>query len=239
MDHIDVSKYDPADEPTGDRLHRIVRTAIGAFPVAPGTALEVWNLFFEDPFQKRRTKWLTDLSAALNTLSDDVEAIKSDRDRLEVVLSAILQSTDIAIKTGDPAVHEQLISIVLSTINDHTPSEELLSLYLATVRQLTSSHFALLRLISSRQRYEKGTELQTQERIFFGEIDECVGISPNVPKNRLLKDLESLSLIYSPEGSPWSSGSTNYCTMALTPFGTGFIDYISNPAGAADQGAAP
>lgn len=239
MDPIDVTKYDPTDEPTGDRVHRLVRAAIGAIPVAAGTALEVWNLFVEDPFQKRRTKWLSDLSAALNTLHNDVEAIKSDNDRLEVILSAILQSTDIALKTGDPATHERLISIVLSTINDQTPSEELLSLYLTTIRQLTSSHFALLRLISSRQRYEKGTELKNQERMFFGEIDKCVGISPNVPKNRLLKDLESLSLIYSPEGSPWSSGSTNYCTMALTPFGTAFIDYISTPANAADQGAEP
>ena len=230
MNHIDVDKYDPTDEPTGDRLHRLVRAAIGAIPVASGTVLEVWNSFVENPFQKRRTKWLSDLSAALNTLNDDVGKIKRDHDRLEVILSTILQSTDIALKTGDPAIHERLISIVLNTIIGQKPSEELSSLYMATLRQLTSSHFALLRLISSRQRYEKGTDLRDQERMFFQEIDGCGGVSPNIPKNRLLKDLESLSLIYSPEGAPWSSGSTNYCTMAITAFGKAFIECISTPA---------
>jgi hypothetical protein len=228
MNHIDVDKYDPADEPTGDRLHRLVRTAIGFIPVGSGAALEVWNQLVEDPYQKRRTKWLQDLSEALNNVSDVVEEIKNDGRRQDAILSSILQSTDIAIRTGDAGIHERLVSIVLNTIKDQSPNEELLSLYLSTIRQLTSSHLELLRWISSRERYGSGSDLENQERAFFVEIDKLSGISTDIPKNRLLKDLESLSLIYSPEHSPWRSGGTNYCTMTVTHFGGGFTGYISS-----------
>lgn len=230
MNHIDVDEYDPIDEPTGDRLFRLVRAVVGLSPVASGTILEVWNSLVEDPLQKRRTQWLRDLSGALNKCKDEIEKIKSDHDHLGVILSVILQSTDIAIKTGDQTIHERLIAIVLRTINDQQPSEELLSIYLATIRQMTSSHLALLGWISSRQRYEYGDDLKDHERMFFEAIEENEAISPNIPQHRLLKDLESLSLIYSPAGSPWSSNNTNYCTMTLTPFGKTFIDYLSNPA---------
>ena len=230
MSQIDVDEYDPTAEPTADKAHRLVRAAIGLLPVGSGTALEAWNSLVEDPFNARRTRWLRDLTAALNEVSATIEEIKNNRSRSNAVLSSIVQSTDIAIRTGDAAIQKRLICIVLNTIEDQEPNEELSSLYLSTIRQMTSSHLELLRLISSRQRYENGPDLENQERKLFEEMAEQKGISSYIPKNRLLKDLESLSLIHSPDGSPWSSGGTNYCTMAITPFGEGFRSYISSSA---------
>lgn len=227
MSHIDTEKYDPSKEPAGDTIHMLARAAIGMMPVGSGTVLEALNLVFAEPQQRRRTQWLYDLSAALNKVIDEVESIKNNRRREDAVLSSILHSTDIAVRTGDPAIHERLISIVLNTIKDQDPSEDLLSLYLWTIREMTSSHLGLLDLISARQKYAKGSDLANQERLFFEEIGKHAAISPNIPANRLLKDLESLSLIHSPDGSPWSSNHTNYCTMEVTSFGEGFVRHIA------------
>ncbi|EQD42611.1 hypothetical protein B1B_13999, partial [mine drainage metagenome] len=62
MSHIDTEKYDPPLEPTGDKVHRLVRAAIGLLPSASGTALEALNLLIKDPYQARRTQWMRDLS---------------------------------------------------------------------------------------------------------------------------------------------------------------------------------
>lgn len=229
MSQIDTEKYDPAVEPTGDGLHRLARAAIGLMPVGSGTALEVLNLFIQDPYQRRRSQWLHDLSFAVNSMGNRLDEVESHVHRHGVVLSAILQSTDIALKTGDLAIHQRLISMVINTIKDQAPDEELLSLYLATISRLTSSHLDLLDLISSRQRYETGNELGEHEHQFFKEIEARAGISPTIPKARLLNDLESLTLIYSPEGSPASmGGSTNYCTKAVTSFGLAFMAHVSS-----------
>lgn len=231
MTRIDTEKYDHAVEPTGDGLHRLARAAIGLIPVGSGTALEVLNLFIQEPLQKRRTQWLHDLSMAVNSMGGRLDEVESHIRRHSAVLSAILQSTDIALRTGDAAIHQRLITMVLNTIKEQAPNEELLSLYLTTISRLTSSHLELLNFISSRQRYEDGNELGAHEQKFLREIEARAGISPAIPKTRLLNDLESLTLIYSPAGSPESiSGSTNYCTKAVTSFGLAFMDHISSTA---------
>lgn len=230
MPPIDVDRYDPSVEPVPDKIHRIARAAIGAMPVLSGTALELLNACIEDPFQRRRTQWLHDLSESLNQVTDQVEAVGRHQVRQDAVLTAVLRASDVALRTSDAAVHDRLITLVLNTIKDETPSEEKLSIYLSTLGQMTSSHLALLRWISTRLRYAHGTEIGEKEKLFLEEIPNVIGSSNSIPATRLLKDLESLSLIHSPEGSPWRSNCTNYCTMAVTEYGRGFEAYISASA---------
>lgn len=234
MPPIDVDQYDPPGEPVPDKIHRIARAAIGALPVLSGTALELLNAFIEDPFQKRRTEWLRALSASLNLVKEQLDAVARNQVRQDAVLTAVLKASDVALRTSDTGVHQRLIAVVLNTIKDETPSEEKLSVYLSTLSQMTSSHLALLRWIGTRQRYEHGTEIQEKERLFLGEVPNVIGRSNSIPATRLLKDLESLSLIHSPEGSPWRSNFTNYCTMAITEYGRGFEAYVSGSTAEAD-----
>jgi hypothetical protein len=223
---IDKEKFDPTIEPTSDKTHRILRSAIGLSPFGSGTALEALNLVFEDPYNARRTKWLNELSDAINSQSIDIESLHANAENSNAVLSAILQSTDIAIKTGNQSTHTILIRFILKTIGTQQPDEELNSIYLTTLRQLTASHLALLNLISNRTRYEHGAELEKYEAILFAEIKKCEVISKSIPPTRLLSDLDSMQLIYSPSGSPWQSSQTNYSTMMLSDFAQGFIEYI-------------
>jgi hypothetical protein len=227
MAGVDSNKFDPIVEPSGDKVHRLARAAIGALPILSGTALEMLNSIIEDPYQKRRTQWLHALTDALNESMEDISRLKDDAHRADLVLSAILQGTDIALKTNDQTIHEHLIRIILNTASSRPAEADLLTIYLSTVRQMTSSHFALLEIIATRARYEKGAELREHETAFFAEVAKCPSISADVPTERLLKDLESMQLIFSPAGSPASlGGSTNYCTKTLSQFGTKFLEYV-------------
>jgi hypothetical protein len=222
---IDKERFEPSAEPASDKTHRLVRSAIGLLPIGSGTALEAFNSLFEDPYNARRTQWLHELSDAINKLSVDIEELQSNAERRNAVLSAILQSTDIAIKTGDENIHCVLIRFIVKTINSQQPDEELNSIYLSTLRQLTASHLALLNLMSTRTRYEHGAELEKHEKVLLAQIEKEDGISKSIPPHRLLRDIESMQLIYSPSGSPWSSNQTNYSTMLLSDFAKGFVSY--------------
>jgi hypothetical protein len=236
---IDMDQYDPAIEPVPDKIHRIARAAIGAMPMLSGTALELLNALVEDPFQKRRTQWLRDLSEALNQVAAQVEAVGHNQARQDAVFTAVLRASDVAMRSSDPHIHRRLIAVVLNTIKNETPSEEKLSIYLSTLSQMTASHLALLRWIDTRERYTQGNEIREKEKHFLGEIPNVLGTSNSIPATRLLKDLESLSLIHSPEGSPWGSNLTNYCTMVVTEYGQGFQAYISAPDPASSRAGAP
>lgn len=228
MSEIEKEKFDPSVEPTSDKAHRIIRSALGLLPVGSGTALEFLGCLVEDPFQARRTKWLHELSDAINRHSIDIEELHKNIERTNAVLSTIIQSTDIALKTSDGSIHRILINFVLKTICTQEPDEELNSIYLSTLRQLTSSHLVLLKLISLRQRYERGAELEMYEKLFLEELKREEGISKSISPIRLLSDLESLQLIYSPPGSPWTSNRTNYCTKSLSEFAQSFLDFLSD-----------
>jgi hypothetical protein len=223
---IDKGKYDPILEPNEDKFHRLVRATLGTIPVFSGAAVETFNSVVEDPFNARRTRWLCDISDAINSLGQDVDNLKSNSSKASVVLSAILQSTDIALKVGDKDIHKYLINIVMKTISESSPEEDLIIVYLSTVRHLTSSHLELLKLFLSRERYAGGSELGQHEKEFIYSLSQCDVISKSIPIERLLSDLVSYHLIHSPPKSPWSSGGTNYCTMELSPFANGFVVYI-------------
>lgn len=227
MSKIDKEKFDPIIEPASDKSHRLVRAAIGALPMLSGTALEALNSIIEDPYQARRTAWLHELSNAVNALGDNLETLREDSQRSNAILSAILQSTDIALKTSDTKIHHYLIEVVLKVAQEGDPDEEVLTLYLSTIRQLTSSHLELLNLIFTRKRYEKGSEGERKEVEFMAEIESHSGISNAIPPERLLNDLFSLQLIFRPPGAPWSSSGTYYCSMAPSDFAIQFMKYLS------------
>lgn len=226
MTMINKEEFDPSVEPASDKFHRLVRAGIGLSPMFSGTALELLNSIVEDPYNARRTRWLHTLTDALNNASIDMDKLKTDVERHNAVLSAILRSTDIALKTSDVATHNALVQLILNSIKVDSVTEELNSIYLSTISQLTASHLALLRLFKSRNRYEYGHELPKYEAILKQEIEQCNGVSKLIPYSRLLSDLHSMQLIFSPEGSPWSSGSTNYSTMMLSEFADGFLAHL-------------
>jgi hypothetical protein len=225
MNRVEEEDFNPKGKTKGEVAHTTGRALIGLLPAASGTVLELFNFLIEDPFSARRTAWLQALTNALNEAVLDIDRLREDTKKMNTVLSVLLQSTDVALKTADSGMHRSLIQIVLQALNDATPDEELLTVYLSTLRQLTSSHLRLLDLIAVRKRYEQGAELQRYEAEFLAEISQA-GIGTIVPSTRLLSDLSSLHLIYSPAGSPWTSNLPNYCTMTLTEFGVGLRKYL-------------
>lgn len=224
MKKIEEEEFNPKWS-SGDVAHATGRALIGLIPSIGGPALEFFNLCVEDPLNKRRTAWLKALTDGLNQAGIEIERLSDESAKVDAILSVMLQSTDVALRTGDKDMHRTLIQIVLRTVAEAEPNEELLSVYLSTLRQLTFSHLRLLDLVSRRKRYEHGPELQKFEAAFMEEIRQEVP-GTLVPPTRLLSDLSALHLIYSPPGSPWTSNHPNYCTMKVTEFGAGLVSYI-------------
>lgn len=223
---IETEKYEPPVEPEADKIHRLVKAGIGALPMLSGTIVEVFNALVENPLQKRRGEWLHALSMAINKAEIDIEKLQTDQEATQKVLSAILQSTDIALKTNDKNVHETLIRMVLHTLRNSDEEDDVLSVYFSTARQMTSSHFTVLTFVSNRKSLtSNGGELKACESAFISEVENLDGKSANIPATRILKDLVSMELIYSPERSPSRLGGTNYCTHCLSQFGEQFLKF--------------
>lgn len=222
---INPEKFNPADEPEADRWHRVTRAVIGASPVLSGTLLEAFNALIENPLDRRRTQWLLCLTEEINKLGIDVAILQENQARSDKILSAILQSTDVAMKSGNSEVTERLIHMVLQTIRDADIEDDLLSVYFSTVRQMSNSHFAVLEFISSREPLGHGGDLDPAESSFLEEVETLPGVSNAIPALRVLRDLDSMELIFSPPKSPTRLSGTNYCTKVLSNFGAEFLQF--------------
>ncbi|SHI38236.1 hypothetical protein [Cycloclasticus pugetii] len=99
MDKIDIEKYDPAVEPVSDKVHRLARASAASVPVVGGAIAEAVNAIVAPPYEARTNAWLHQLSNTLNALIENYNQSESQLSENEALLSAIVRSSDIAVRT--------------------------------------------------------------------------------------------------------------------------------------------
>jgi hypothetical protein len=143
----DEDKLIPPTVASGDRLHAVVRGALGGIPVAGGLAAEVFGLFVVAPYQRRLQHWIETVSDQLRALAErqqlDLALLSSN----DVFVSTLLQATQVAVRTHREEKLLLLRRAVLSAADDSPISADNQSTFVRYVDELTPAHFALLGLL--------------------------------------------------------------------------------------------
>jgi hypothetical protein len=131
-------------EPTNkDVWHSIGKGAIASFPVVGGSTAEMLNLVFVSPLEKRRSKWLNELSARLKKLEDKGIYFKTLSED-PIFTDTILNATTIAIKTSNEEKLKVLQNAVINTGKRENPDEIKTQIFLNVIESMTPTHIKIL-----------------------------------------------------------------------------------------------
>jgi len=144
---LDKEEYFPAVEGGKDKIHRVIRAAIGMSPIASGAILEGFNLLWKPPAESRAEKWMTDVIEALNQLADrqnDIESLIVGEEFQSLLISA----NQLILKHHQPEKIQYFKNAVINGITNHSLVFDKKVTFLSLIDELTVSHIKVLRLLA-------------------------------------------------------------------------------------------
>jgi hypothetical protein len=201
----------------------------GPFSVVLGSALQ-------GAYQRRLLTWLENLAAALDSLSDDVEGMRtSEMLDDDVFIDTALRAARAAALTASEEKLDALRSAVLNAALPGAPKEDQQQIYIAYVEILTASHLRLLSLLNDPQGYTNALGLPWPDMMMGGHSGTVERAFPDWNRSfydQLVRDLHSRGLIGT--DSLHTTVSGNGLRQSLTTeSGKSFLAFITSPEGSA------
>lgn len=133
-------------EPTGgDLLHAMAKAALSMVPGFGGPAVELFQALVQPPLERRRTAWMQQVGAALQSLSERGLRIE-DLETNEAFTDAVLRASHAALRSHSEAKREALKNAVLNVAIGQTPDETVQHLLLSFVDDLSEMHLRILQV---------------------------------------------------------------------------------------------
>jgi hypothetical protein len=143
---LDKEDYFPSQEEVTDKIHRVIRTAIGLSPIASGAILEGFNLLWKPPAESRAEQWMTDIIEALNKLAErqnDIESLITGEEFQSLLISA----NQLILKHHQPDKIEYFKNAVINGITNQSLIYDKKVTFVSLLDELTISHIRVMRLL--------------------------------------------------------------------------------------------
>jgi hypothetical protein len=180
---------------------------------------------------RRLEDWLEILAVRISHLEDRLEELFEN----ESFVTTVYTATQIAMRTHQEEKRQALCNAVLNSASESAPDDTLQAIYLNFIDQLTPLHFSLLSLIQNPKEWidRQGKAWNPSWATKSNIEDLLLKTFSNYIENKnfylvLLNDLRSKGLIQM-RTSSFLDTQTNISDLAMTPLGTGFIKFISEP----------
>ena len=180
---MDKEEYFPAVEGGKDKIHRVIRAAIGISPIASGAILEGFNLLWKPPAESRAEKWMTDVIEAINQLAerqDDIEALIVGEEFQSLLISA----NQLILKHHQPEKIEYFKNAVINGITHQSLVFDKKVTFLSLVDELTISHVKVLHLLADGILWGIDTET-TESRYPYFVAKKLFEVSSDLLEERL------------------------------------------------------
>lgn len=229
MDKIDTEEFDPIVEPFADKIHRVARASAASVPVVGGALTEVVSAIVAPPYEGRTNAWLHQLSETLNFLIENHNQNENKLRENEALLSAIIRSSDVAVRTSSPEVTKALSNGLISVALNQNLEEAIIAIYLNSISRLTSLHLKLLAYLSQLPELDRNIQLSEERQLqFFREVsahDHDFSVRHII--HRLMQDLINEKIVGLPDKASRSMSGPNFINMRLTKLGEDLVEYIS------------
>ncbi len=130
---------------TGDTVHAIVRSALGAIPVAGQASIELFNRVITPPIEKRRDEWILSIAQRIEDTQRQVPtfSVESLTDRPDFI-TALLQATQAALRTHHKEKLEALQNAVLNVALQEYPDELVAHMFVTFIDDMQPLHMRVL-----------------------------------------------------------------------------------------------
>ena len=236
---FDEPSKDPLPQEPGLDDHRlaVIKGSISSIPIIGGVLAEEFGLILAPVLSRRRDEWFSDLARRLHGLAASSKELDLKRlSENEAFVSAVIETTQIAIKTHATEKLAALRNAVLNIAIGAAPDEDVQAIFLRLIDSLTPSHLRLLRFLQQPSLYVKGG--LPEQRVFaddhtlydpsFHQLI-ATGLPDAFPSAHfiscLLRDLYSAGL----QSVETGGGGIPYANRFTTGLGDEFLKFIESP----------
>ena len=161
----------PTVESDADKAHRVIRTFLSAIP----GAVEIFNSLLLPPLERRREKWMVEVTAAVNELIDSrnlsIDELKSN----EQFITTLLHASNAAIRNHQSEKITALRNAVINSALPQAPEESLQQMFLNLVDTFTVWHIKILQFLErpgfEKQRsFDRAFPELTRQQIFRDQL---------------------------------------------------------------------
>jgi len=174
MSKIDIELIDPAIEPAGEKINRVIRIAAGAVPILGGAMVEFFNSMFEGPLSKRRTEWMIQVSEVLNEIVEGGVITEENLQENEAFISTVAQACNIALRNHETEKLDALRNAIKNTAAGKSPEDDYRQLFLNFVDVCTVTHIRLLHLFLDPEEWVAREGKQFPSSWSMGGIDQVI-----------------------------------------------------------------
>ncbi len=182
----------PREEAKSEIAVALVKGALQAVPVAGGLLAEVVNLFV-NPAEKRKERWLMEVSSSIENLQKEVGLLPDALQKDERFISFLYQATQIALRNHREEKIRALRQALEATAKGDIPEEDAAFQFLRYIDELSVTHLRVLGTLNKHagefSHVEKLEEVLRQLESHLGARIERAHF------RSVIKDLESRSLI--------------------------------------------
>jgi len=216
MDNMADDTGKVPERTASDYAHTTAKAALSAIPVVGGPAAELFAL--APPIEKRRDAWLQGLYDDLKRLEVEVEGFKiDDLANNDAFVSAVLQATQIAMRTHQQEKLDALRNALLNVIRLKSLDEETQDFFFGLIDMFTVTHIEVLRLFEDRIGFSPLRRQQLQGRRSLTDP--------------VVLDLNLRSLVEDPRPFAARARESNDALVGLawtlSPLGKQFMKFIS------------
>ncbi len=131
------------NEKLKEGAYSITKGMIGSIPVAGSLVAEVFGFLVSSPLEKRREKWMNEISERLSSLEKDpklLEKLKED----EKFIDILIEATRLAIKTSQEEKRTSFANAVENAALGQAPDAATSQIFLSILDQSTEWHIKIL-----------------------------------------------------------------------------------------------
>ena len=187
MKKINKELISPTDEPTSEKTHRLVRTALSAIPAAGGAASEAFSAIIEAPMSRRQRKWMEDVTDVVNQLTSENVITYEHLESNDIFFTALAHASAVAIKNHDSEKLEALKNALKNSVTPEAPKETIQLMYLNLIDSYTTWHIKIIKL------FQNPTKWATDNNVKFPKWN--TGVLPTVIEHAY-PDLKNQRHIY-------------------------------------------
>lgn len=232
MKRIDPDLIDPAVEPAGEKVGRVIRSIAGAVPVIGGAATEIFNSLFEGPLSKRRTEWMLNVTEILNDLMEEGLVTEASLKENEAFISTVAQTCNMALRNHEAEKLEALRNAVKNSAMPSCPSDDYRQLFLNFVDACTVTHIKILHLFHNPKEWIASQGREFPQGWYMGGLTQVIEFSlPELAGQEALykpiwKDLYQRGLITT-DSLGTTMGVDGMLANRTTGLGTKLIEFLS------------
>jgi hypothetical protein len=166
-----------------------------------GPSVELFAAIFASPMEKRRDRWIAELYGRLIVLEQSLEDLANN----EVLISAFIQSSQVAMKTHQQEKLDALRNAVVNVALDIDIDESIQQWCISQIEFFTPTHIRLLVFLDNPEEFMRLRYPNLSATNAFSSEPEDIfpGLGNSVEfYNQVYQDLQSLGLLKLPNPKP-------------------------------------